>query len=118
MKFVLLATLLLVTTSAFANKLSSIVCFSENKTVYIIKENGVFTYANYEIDGVLNDGADVNVEDGALITDKNLAISLSVDGQKNKIKIDVETRPSGFPNVYYGSMIFGKQTADSICVRK
>lgn len=113
--FFILVLLALTTTSAFAAQ-SAIVCFSENKAVYLIKENDVFTYANYEIDGVLNDGADVVVEKGALLTDKVLSLSLNVDGQKSKIKIVTETRSSGFPNVYYGVMIFGEQKSVATCV--
>lgn len=105
-------------TSAFASQSNAVVCYSENKAVYIIKESGAPTYVNYEIDGVLNDGADVTLEEGFLLTDKTLSFSLNVDGQKNRIKVEAETRLNGFPNVYFGSMVFGERTADSVCVTK
>ncbi len=71
------------------------------------KTSGVWT-GNYAMNGQLNDGAEVRVEERYL-TKKGLALSLNVDGQKNKLEVVATVVKA---NVYKGKMFVEKVAMD------
>jgi len=96
--------------SAFATTTHT--CTSANYTVSIadIEE---FPFANYGINGKMNEGADVEV-DGLYVSDRVIAAALSVDGQKKKFEVSVSRTASG---KFSGKIFTGKVSQDAKCTR-
>jgi hypothetical protein len=75
------------------------VCESANYRIGIFKGDKGIEGANYAINGVVNEGADVEITQGYL-SDRALAFQLRVDGQKNFFEL-IATRNG---DVYTGSI--------------
>lgn len=71
------------------------------------KTNGAWS-GNYAMNGQLNNGAEVRVEQRYL-TSKGLAVSLNVDGQKNKLEVVATAMKA---NVYKGKMFVERVASD------
>lgn len=97
--------------SAFAT--TTLSCKSANYEI-IVADLEEFAFANYGINGVMNDGADVDVEN-SYVTDRIVAMALKVDGQSKKFELAVTKSSQG---KYTGRIFTGKSAQNAICLRK
>lgn len=113
MKKIILSFIILGSISASAFATTTLNCKSANYeiTVADIEE---FAFANYGINGVMNDGADVEVEN-SYVTDRVVAMALKVDGQSKKFELAVSKSSQG---KYTGRIFTGKSAQDAKCTRK
>ncbi len=88
-------------------------CKSAKYSVVVNQNNGVLN-ANYGVNGRMNDGAEVILED-TYISDKIIALSLNIDNQPNKIELAVTKLSSG---LFSGKLYFGKVMQSVKCTRK
>lgn len=108
--FALIALMALISANSFAT--TTLTCKSANYAVQVsdIEE---YSFANYSVNGKLNDGADVEL-DKSYLSDRAIALGLTVDGQKNKIEISVAKNSKG---VLAGTLFFGKTSQAVTCKR-
>jgi hypothetical protein len=101
----------LLTTSAFAT--TTLNCKSASFIIEVadIEE---FSFANYGINGKMNDGADVEVGEQYL-SDRIIALSLDVDEQERKFELSVTKTGNG---KYAGQIFSGKSAEAATCTRK
>lgn len=111
MKRLLIGFLTFVSLSSFAA--TTLECKSANYTV-TVSDIEDFSIANYSVNGKLNDGADVEVEKSYL-SDRIVAVGLSVDGQSKKIEVSATKNTKGF---LIGKIFFGKTTQNATCTRR
>src|SRR5690606_5328392 len=109
----LLSLLLLSSLSTIALANTEIYCESKNLTLKIAKVNDSLS-ANYAVDGILNTGADVFVEDFYL-SERILTASLNIDSQARKIEL---TAIKNKQNFYQGKIYFGKKSQRVDCYQK
>lgn len=103
--------LFLVTANAFAVEFE---CKSSQTRIIIESEKGKWT-GNYGQGGVMNDGADVIVEQ-KYRTPRGLAFSLNVDGQRGKFEVVSTAVKHG---IYKGTLFTQQRAAqDVICTEK
>lgn len=111
MKTILLmiAVWILPMSTAFAE--SQLKCKSANYMVSITEDKEGNRSANYGINGVENDAADVEIEK-SYISNRVIAAQLNVDGQSSKFEISViKTGPSTFA----GKIFQGKFAQNASC---
>lgn len=112
--FAVPALLMTLFASASSFATTTVTCKSANYTV-IVADIEAYSFANYGVNGVMNDAADVEME-SLYLSDRIMAFSLSVDGQPKKI--EVSAIRSG-PRSYSGKIFFGKKTVQNAnCVRE
>lgn len=97
-------------TSAFAT--TTLNCKSANYSI-VVSDIEEFSFANYGVNGVMNDGADVEVGK-SYISQNVVALALTVDGQKSKFELSV-TKTA--PTKYEGKIFTGKISQKAICTR-
>jgi hypothetical protein len=100
------------TSTAFATEIK---CVSANRKydVVLTSTSASSWFGNYAVSGNMNT-ADVIVEKN-LSTKSNLAVSLEVDGQTDKIVILANTDKTG---VLKGKMLVAKVVQDTTCTKK
>lgn len=98
------------TTSAFAT--TTLNCKSANYSI-VVSDIEAFSFANYGINGVMNDGADVEVGK-SYISQNVIALALTVDGQKSKFELSA-TKIA--PTKYEGKIFTGKLSQKVVCSR-
>lgn len=108
--FAVIAIMALISVNSFAT--TTLTCKSANYSVQVsdIEE---FSFANYSVNGKLNEGADVEVEKSYL-SNRVIALGLTVDGQKNHIEISVAKNNKG---ILAGTLFFGKTSQAVTCKR-
>ena len=111
MKKLLIAIIALGSLSAFAT--TTVECKSVNYSV-VVSDIEEFSFANYGINGVMNDGADVEVS-AQYVSDKVIAFGLTVDGQEAKFEVAATKAANG---KYIGKILTGKSAQDAVCTRK
>ncbi len=109
-----LLTIILASTfslSAFAT--TTLNCKSANYAVEVadIEE---FSFSSYSINGRQINGADVELEN-SYISDRVVALSISVDGQPKHIELAAAKDKNG---VLKGTLFFGKVSQSATCKRK
>jgi len=111
--FTVPALLMTVFASASSFATTTVTCKSANYTVKVADIED-YSSANYGVNGVMNSGADVEMEE-AYLSNRVMAFSLSVDGQPKKIEVSVIR--SGETS-YSGKIFFGKKTMqNTVCTR-
>lgn len=110
MKKLILLLSVLVSAQSFATKIT---CTSDKYKVEVQSSKKDGQMANYSVDEVQNDGADVTVEKFN-VTDRLIDLSLNVDNQQGKIQ--VVAAKSG--DTFKGSIYFGDLTQVADCVKK
>lgn len=101
----------LLTTSAFAT--TTLNCKSASFMIQV-SDLEEFSFANYGINGKMNEGADVEVGD-QYVSDRIIALSLDVDGQESKFELSATKTGNG----KYAGQIFSEKAAEAAtCTRK
>lgn len=102
-------------TSSFAG--DNILCKSANYVVSIndivTDDSSVEAIGNYGINGVINDGADVEISQ-FYYTSNILSVSLRVDGNFNKFELTATKKGNG----YSGKIFTGKTVQNVECTKK
>lgn len=112
MKKILIACALsMFTCSAFAT--TTLDCKSSSFVIQVA-DLEEFSFANYGINGKMNEGADVEVGE-QYVSDKIIALSLDVDGQERKFELSVTKSGAG---KYSGRIFSGKLAEAATCTRK
>ena len=111
MKSFIASILVLSSVSAFAT--TTVNCKSAN---YIVTVSDIeeFSFANYGINGKMNEGADVEIEN-SYVSGNILAFSLKVDGQSKKFEV-AATKTGA--STYSGKIFTGKSVQTATCTRK
>ena len=103
------AALTLLSTSSFANE-DQLICKSSNYWVLLFDVNGSFS-ANYAVNGDINDGADVNL-DQKYVSDKIISASLNVDGQPGIFELAVTKNKAG---IFTGKIFRNGKQQTAVC---
>lgn len=107
--FLMTALAAMVSTAAMAG--TQINCKSANYSISITRSEKSAPFANYGINGWQNDAADVVIEQ-SYFSERVIAASLEVDGQKNKFELSVI---KAGPNKFAGKIFSGKSTQNAVC---
>lgn len=106
---------------AFATpETTTVKCKSANYVVEVA-DIEAYPFANYGVNGWMNDAADVEMEESYL-SERVLAFSLKIDGQPKKMEVAV-TRTSANKKTgvvtYKGKIFSGAKSAqDAVCTRQ
>lgn len=100
--------------SAFAG--DNIICKSANYEVSIknivIDDSSIVAKGNYVTNGVISDGADVEIGQ-FYFTTNILSVSLRVDGKFNKFEVSATKNGNG----YSGKLFTGKTVQNVVCTK-